>query len=118
MAPSGNNLRGLEPQRGPRTQRSESGAALAETKGGISEDSNLGVGLAQDAKRVFVPGTQEMKLSGPLFTHVIASLQSAKPFPCSVSSLWRFSLHYHPSTQALRPVYNGDTLLEVGAGSA
>ena len=43
---------------------------------------------------------------------------TAKAFPCSVSSLWRFALHYHPSPLGLRPVNNGDRHLEVGAGSA
>ena len=43
---------------------------------------------------------------------------TAKTFPCSVSSLWRFILHYHPSSLGLRQVNNGDRHLEVGAGSA
>jgi hypothetical protein len=43
---------------------------------------------------------------------------TAKTFPCSVSSLWRFVLHHHPSPLGLRQVNNGDRHLEVGAGSA
>ena len=49
---------------------------------------------------------------------MIASLTTAETFPCSVSSLWRFTSHYHPSTPSLRRVYNGDYSLEVGVGSA
>ena len=56
--------------------------------------------------------------SEPQFTRVVAPLVTAKTFPCSVSSLWRFVLHHHPSPLDLRQASNGDRHLEVGAGSA
>ena len=73
-----------------------------------------------DAKmvRMPVPCKLTARLSKPQFTRVIAPLMTAKAFPCSVSSLWRFALHHHPSPLSLRQVSNGDRHLEVGAGSA
>ena len=68
--------------------------------------------------RMPVPCTKMARLSTPQFTRVIAPLMTAKAFPCSVSSLWRFALHHHPSPLSLRQVNNGDRHLEVGAGSA
>ena len=84
----------------------------------LLEDSNLHVGLTQETKRMHVPYAQNAGWSNPRFTHVVASLMTAKTFPCSVSSLRRYTLYHRPSYPSLRQGNNGDRHLEVGARSA
>ena len=72
----------------------------------------------KERKHMRVPYARDARLSSPRFTHVIASLMTAKTFPCSVSSLRRYALHHRPSYPSLRRDNNGDRHLEVGAGSA
>ena len=51
---------------------------------------------ARHAQAVEIRHTKRLQ-SKPQFTRLIAPLITAKAFPCSVSSLWRFALQYQTS---------------------